>query len=94
MVSPSLNAYSQPRRDNSDRVVYHRIDDKQYSALHHAEYDKTPFAIILPIISQIDGTRVFEHKPRGLECDAMLDVIFGGFDFIPLEWGHHSPSTA
>src|SRR5271165_549917 len=61
-----------PGRNNANALLAFGIGYKQHNlTLRHANDDKPFLAIVFTIIEALDGKRVFEHRLRQVEADAM-----------------------
>jgi hypothetical protein len=85
MIFPSLKWRRQSRRDDSNRVAPHRVSDKQQPPLAHADDRKSVFAVVLARVQPVERERVLERRARGLEGDAVMREVRGGFRVISLE---------
>jgi hypothetical protein len=55
MVSPPFKGFGQPRRDDPDCIASHRIGNEQQSAFDHANRREPLLALVLSVISPIEG---------------------------------------
>jgi hypothetical protein len=72
MVSPSFEGFGQPRRDDPDCIASHRIGNEQQSAFDQANRREPLLALVLSVVSPIEGKWVAEHVSGGLEVTPCL----------------------
>src|ERR1700730_3527333 len=85
MVPPSLKGFGQPRRNDTNGIASHGINNTQKASFHHPKRHEALFALVLAFVWPIEPEGVVEHVTRGLERNAMLRVVRDGLGVVPLE---------